>query len=46
VDVMRTHPLVLIGGILHENPFFVAPQDFLQELRERARLRPASAPSA
>jgi MEDS: MEthanogen/methylotroph, DcmR Sensory domain len=46
VDVMRTHPLVLIGGILHENPFFVAPQDFLRELRERASRRQAAAPSA
>jgi|SRR5665213_365527 len=46
VDVMRTHPLILIGGILHENPFFVAPEDFLRELRERARLRHAAAVSA
>ena len=35
VDVMRTHPLILIGGILQENPFFVPPDQFLQELRER-----------
>jgi hypothetical protein len=32
---LRTHPTVLIGGILHENPFFVPPDDFLRELRER-----------
>lgn len=35
VDVMRTHPLVIIGGILQENPFFVPPDEFLQELRGR-----------
>jgi hypothetical protein len=35
VDVMRTHPLVLIGGILQENPFFVPPDEFLRELRGR-----------
>ena len=41
VDVMRTHPMVIIGGILHENPFFVPPQEFLKELsgRKPARLR-------
>ena len=35
VDVLRTHPMSLIGGVLHENPFFVPPARFLQELQER-----------
>jgi MEDS: MEthanogen/methylotroph, DcmR Sensory domain len=35
VDIMRTHPMLIIGGILHENPFFVPPDEFLQELRTR-----------
>ena len=35
VDILRTHPLVVIGGILRENPFFVPPAQFLKELRER-----------
>jgi hypothetical protein len=35
VDIMRTHPMIIIGGILHENPFFVPPDAFLQELRTR-----------
>jgi len=35
VDMMRTHPLVVIGGVLQENPFFVPPDEFLRELRER-----------
>ena len=35
VDIMRTHPMLIIGGILHENPFFVPPKEFLQELRAR-----------
>jgi len=34
-DVMRTHPMVIIDGVLHENPFFVPPDQFLLELRER-----------
>jgi hypothetical protein len=36
VDVMRTHPTIIVGGILQENPFFVPPEQFLRELRERA----------
>jgi len=36
VDIMRTHPMIIIGGILQENPFFVPPEEFLQELRQRA----------
>jgi|ERR1700756_2138824 MEDS: MEthanogen/methylotroph, DcmR Sensory domain len=35
VDVMRTHPVVIIGGVLQENPFFVPPDQFLLEMRER-----------
>jgi DcmR-like sensory protein len=31
VDVMQTHPMIIIGGIL----FFVPPDEFLKELRER-----------
>jgi len=37
MDVMRTHPLVIIGGVLQENPFFVPPDQFLLELQERRR---------
>jgi hypothetical protein len=35
MDIMRTHPLVIIGGLLRENPFFVPPRQFLEEMRER-----------
>ena len=35
MDIMRTHPMVIIGGILQDNPFFVPPDEFLQELRQR-----------
>ncbi len=37
VDIMRTHPMIIIGGILQQNPFFVPPEKFLRELRERRR---------
>jgi hypothetical protein len=39
VDVMRTHPMVIIGGILHRNPFYVEPNTFLDELQARAATR-------
>jgi DcmR-like sensory protein len=35
MDIMRTHPLVIIGGLLRENPFFVPPEQFLDEMRKR-----------
>lgn len=35
VDILRSHPLVLIGGMLRENPFYIPPTQFLAELRER-----------
>jgi hypothetical protein len=42
MDIMRTHPVVIIGGVLQENPFFVPPEHFLLELRERQLSRPAT----
>lgn len=35
IDVLRTHPVAVIGGIVHENPFYVPPDELLRELRER-----------
>jgi hypothetical protein len=35
IDVMRTHPMVIIGGILQRNPFFTPPEEFLGEYRGR-----------
>jgi hypothetical protein len=32
--------MVIIGGILQENPFFVPPDEFLRELHQRARVIP------
>jgi hypothetical protein len=39
MDVMRTHPVVIIGAALQENPFFVPPDEFLLEIRERRSVR-------
>ena len=38
-DILRTHPMVLIGGIIQENPFFQPSDEFLRELRERRTTR-------
>jgi hypothetical protein len=35
VDIIRTHPMIIIGGLLQQNPFFVPPDEFLNELRQR-----------
>jgi hypothetical protein len=39
IDALRTHPVVIIGGLLQENPFFVSPDRFLHEIRERRSSR-------
>lgn len=44
IDIMRTHPMIIIGGILQQNPFFVPPAEFLREVRER-RAKRTLAPS-
>jgi hypothetical protein len=38
IDILRTHPMVIIGGILQYNPFFTPPEEFLREYRERRGL--------
>jgi len=35
IDILRTHPAVIIGGILQQNPFFTPPEEFLREYRAR-----------
>ena len=46
MDILRTHPLTLVGNIVHENPFYVPPAQLLGELRARRAActgqRPAS----
>ncbi len=36
IDILRTHPVVLLGGMLQENPFFVPPAEFLRDRGARA----------
>jgi hypothetical protein len=35
VDILRTHPVVVIGGVLVKNSFFSRPEELLRELRGR-----------
>jgi hypothetical protein len=35
MDILRAHPLTIVGGVLHENPFFTPPEQYLEELRAR-----------
>ena len=37
MDVLRTHPVVLSDTGIHRNPFYMPPEEFLKELRERQR---------
>jgi len=39
IDIMRTHPMIIIGGTLQRNPFFVPPGEFLREFSERRTRR-------
>lgn len=36
MDTLRVHPMVIMGGILQENPFYIPPAEFLRELGVRA----------
>jgi MEDS: MEthanogen/methylotroph, DcmR Sensory domain len=46
MDIMRTHPMVIIGGILQQNPFFVPPEEFLRDFRQRRAGRTSSSSAA
>jgi hypothetical protein len=35
MDILRTHPMVILGGVLQQNPFFSPPEQFLREYRGR-----------
>jgi MEDS: MEthanogen/methylotroph, DcmR Sensory domain len=35
IDTLRTHPMVIMGGLLQKSPFYTPPEMFLQELHAR-----------
>ena len=36
IDILRTHLMAIIGGVLIENSFFSSPQEFIREIQSRA----------
>lgn|ERR1051325_1934317 len=40
MDILRTHPMVIVGEVMQENPFYTPPDQFLSELDSR-RTRPS-----
>ena len=52
LDILRTHPMVILDGVLQVNPYFIPPGEFLRELRQsghrvprlKGRLKPPSLP--
>lgn len=42
LDILRSHPLTLVNGVVNENPFFTPPEVFLEELRARQQRLAAS----
>ncbi len=41
IDIVRTHPMVIVGGLLQRNPFFIPPEQFLARFRQRREARPS-----
>jgi DcmR-like sensory protein len=39
MDILRSHPLTLLNGVVHENPFYTPPDVLLPQLRARAAQR-------
>jgi MEDS: MEthanogen/methylotroph, DcmR Sensory domain len=33
MNALRTHPVVILGGLMQENPFYVTPDELLRELQ-------------
>ena len=37
MDILRTHPMVIVGDVMQENPFYAPPDVLLPELAARRR---------
>jgi len=46
MDILRAHPMVIIGGLLQENPLYVLPDRLLRDLRHRKRGKEQSGATA
>lgn len=38
MDLLRAHPLTVMNGVLHENPFYTPAEELLRELQQRRAL--------
>lgn len=36
MDLLRAHPLTVMGGVLHENPFYTPAEQMLAEIKHRS----------
>jgi MEDS: MEthanogen/methylotroph, DcmR Sensory domain len=36
MDLLRAHPLTVMNGVLHENPFYTPAEEMLAELKQRS----------
>jgi hypothetical protein len=43
LDILRSHPVVILGRVLHRNPFYVPCDELLRELGERRQQRQTKA---
>jgi hypothetical protein len=39
MDILRTHPMVIVGEVMQENPFYTPPEELLPELQARRQQR-------
>jgi hypothetical protein len=37
MELLRVHPMTIVGGVLYENPFYVPAEQMLEELRGRKK---------
>jgi hypothetical protein len=44
IDLLRAHPLTVMNGVLHENPFYTPAQEMLRELQQRSKTSPKTSP--
>lgn len=45
MDILRSHPLTLVGTVLHRNPFYVPPRQLVEELKARRQRSSGAAAS-
>ena len=44
MDVLATHPMVLMGSLIYENPYYVPPEEFLSSVMRRGAVPLAREP--